>query len=267
MATRAQTYPAPAASDDRFFMGAAVAMVLVVVAGFSMQAAMGRSSFSAPLLVHVHAVVFMGWMAIYLTQTALATTRRIAPHRRLGWIGAGWIALMLILGLMVTVVMTRRGQVPFFFTPQHFLVADPMTLIGFAALTAAAIGQRDRTGWHRRLHLCGTAMLLGPAFGRLLPLPFLTPLAFEAAFVATLLFPLAGIIADWRRDGRVHPAWGWGIAAMVGTMLLTEAIVYSPLGSALYRGVTTGSPGATIAPLAYPPPPLGPQVTGRTAAN
>lgn len=46
-------------TSDRVFPGLAVVMALVVVAGFSLQLAMGRSSFEAPLLVHAHAVVFM----------------------------------------------------------------------------------------------------------------------------------------------------------------------------------------------------------------
>ncbi len=244
-------------------MGAALAMALVVVAGFSTQLAMGRSSFASPPLVHAHALVFMGWITLYVTQTALATSGRQGLHRRLGWIGAGWIVLMLALGAAVTIDIVRRGQVPFFFRPQHFLVFDPLTVLSFAAVTLAAITLRRRTDWHRRLHLCGTAMLIAPAFGRLLPLPLLAPLAFEAAFAATLVFPLAGVIADMRR-GAVHPAWLWGIAAIAATLLLIEAITYSPVGDALYRTVTAGSPGAATPPLGFPPPPPGPRITGRS---
>jgi hypothetical protein len=99
------------------------------------------------------------------------------------------------------------------------------------------------------------AMLLGPGFGRLLPMPFLPPFAFEATFAATLLFPIAGVIADWRRSGRVHPAWGWGIGAMFATVLLVELITFSPLGDALYAAATAGTPGAGVPGLAFPPPP------------
>ncbi|MBC7519831.1 MAG: hypothetical protein H7268_01860 [Sandarakinorhabdus sp.] len=239
-------------------------MVAVIVAGFSTQLAMGRSTFASPPLVHAHAIVFMGWMAIYLLQNIFNATDNRALHRRLGWIGAGWIGLMLILGAMVTVAIVRRGQVPFFFQPVQFLVFDPLTVVFFAGLTIAAIVLRRQTNWHRRLHFCGTALLLGPGFGRLLPLPLITPWAFEANFVAVMLFPLAGVIADWRRSGRVHPAWGWGIAAMVGLLLLTNVVAYSPIGSALYASVTAGSPGASVAPLDFPPPPAGPLRTGRS---
>ena len=103
-----------------------------------------------------------------------------------------------------------------------------------------------------------------PAFGRLLPLPLLQPWAWEAAFAASLLFPIAGVLADLRRSGHVHPAWRYGIGAMLACLVLTEAITYSPLGTALYRMVTAGSPGAAVAPLGFPPPPAGPQVTGRS---
>jgi hypothetical protein len=106
-----------------------------------------------------------------------------------------------------------------------------MTVIAFAGLTIAAVRLRRRTEWHRRLHFCGMSLLLGPAFGRLLPLPLLQPWAWEATMAVCLLFPIAGMIADIRRSGRIHPAWHWGIATMVGALVVTEAITYSPLGT------------------------------------
>ena len=253
--------------DARFFMRAAIAMALVIAVGFSLQLAMGRSSFSAPPLVHAHAIVFMGWITLYLLQNIFAATGRMALHRRLGWIGAGWIVAMLVLGCMVTIAMARRGQVPFFFRPLHFLIFDPVALFSFAGLTIAAILLRRRTDWHRRLHFCGTSLLLGPGFGRMLPMPLLEPWAFEATFAALMIFPAAGVLSDIRRSGHVHPAWRWGIAAMIGSLLLTEAITYSPVGAAIYRAVTAGSPGAAVPPLEFAPPPAMPLITERVAST
>jgi len=107
------------------------------------------------------------------------------------------------------------------------------------------------------------SLLLGPAFGRLLPLPLLQPWAWEAAFAAGLLFPLAGVLSDLRRKGRVHPAWRYGIGAMIACLVLTEAVTYSPVGAALYRVTTAGSPGAAVPALEFAPPPAGPLMTGR----
>jgi hypothetical protein len=255
MATRADLQPAPPITDDGFFLGAAIAMTLVIIAGFSLQLAMGRSSFAAPPLVHAHALVFMGWVGIYLAQNALVYTGNVALHRRLGWLAAVWVVPMLALGLGVTLALVRGGRVPFFFTPQQFLIFDPMTLFGFAGLTAAAIRLRRHSDWHRRLHFCAMTLLLGPGFGRLLPMPLLAPQAFEASFAATMIFPAAGVIADLRRTGRVHPAWGWGIAVLVLTFVVILAIDASPLGAALYDAVTAGTPGADVPGRALPPPP------------
>lgn len=255
MASLSDQMPLSTGRDGGFFLGGAIAMTVVLVAGFSLQLAMGRSSFSSPPLVHAHAVAFMGWVGIYLLQNIFAVTGRTELHRRLGWIAAAWMVGMLILGCAVTFEMVRRGGVPFFFRPQQFLVFDPVTLLAFVGLTTSAILLRRRTDWHRRLHFCGMALLLGPGFGRLLPSPLLMPWAWEAVVLACLLFPLAGMLADVRRMGRVHPAWIRGFAVIIATVLVTEAITYSPVGDAFYRAVTDGSPGASVAPLDFPTPP------------
>ena len=249
--------------DDRFFMVSALVMTALMVAGFSFQLAMGRSTFAAPPLVHAHAVVFFGWVFIYLTQNLLVARGAMPLHRRLGWIGAFWVVPMLVLGFAVTIAMVRRGHAPFFFRPLHFLVFDPMTLLAFAGLTASAIALRRRTMWHRRLHFCGMALLLAPAFGRLLPLPLLQPFAWEATFAACLLFPLSGIAVDLRRSGQVHPAWWWGVGAMAACFVLTELVTYTPIGLVLYDWAVAGSPGATVPPLDFGSPPPGPLMTGR----
>jgi hypothetical protein len=246
---------ATGARQDRFFLHTSIAMAAVVVAGFSLQLAMGRSSFGAPPIVHAHAIVFMGWVAIYVAQNALAATGSVAVHRRLGWVAAGWAVAMVVLGIAVTVRLVRLGQAPFFFAPVQFLVLNPVLILSFAGLTAAAIVNRRRTEWHRRLHYAGMALLLGPAFGRLLPMPLLVPYAYEVDFLAVLIFPAIGIIADLRRTGRVHPAWWWGLGTIVASTVLVDAITYSSAGDALYRAVTAGSPGAQLSPYAYPPPP------------
>jgi hypothetical protein len=264
MATLANPPLAPIVGDERFFLRSAIIMAAIIVAGFSLQLAMGRSTFTSPVRVHLHAVLFMGWVAIYLTQNILVASDRVDLHRRLGWVAAVWMIPMVVSGFLVTTFMVRSGTVPFFFQPLQFLVFDPMTVSGFAGLTVAAVMLRRRTDWHRRLHFCGMTLLLAPAFGRILPLPLLQPWAWETTFVVTLLFPLAGIWADLRRNGGVHPGWKWGIAVMLTVFVLTQAITYSAVGTALYDAVTQDTPGAAVEPLAFPQPPTGPLVTGRS---
>jgi hypothetical protein len=240
-------------------------MAIVIATGFSLNLAMGRSSFGAPPIVHAHAITFMGWVVIYLTQNILVASGNLALHRRLGWLAAGWVVMMLALGCAVTAFDIRVGHVPFFFRPLQFLVFDPLTLIAFAGLTYAAIALRRRTDWHRRLHFSGMALMMGPGFGRLLPMPLLAPWAWEATFAACLVFPVAGIVSDLRRSGRVHPAWFCGLAVSFGLLIGTEAITYSPAGAALYDAVAAGSKGAAVPPLAFGHPPGPPPAAPSTS--
>ena len=232
-------------NDRRFFAISAVLMALVLVGGFSTQLAFGRSSFAVPALFHVHAVVFFGWVALYVTQTLLAARGSLALHRRLGWLAAGWIPAMTVLAVGLVVFDIRTRGAPFFFDQNQFLFGNTMSILSFAALAIAALVLRRRSDWHRRLLFCGMAVLTGPGFGRLLPLPLLIPWSWWiSAFAAPVLFPLAGIVADLRRTGRIHPAWWWGLGVMTGALLIGDVIAYSPVGYAMTQALIEGMPGS-----------------------
>lgn len=245
----------PVTDDRRFFRNLVSAMSVILLSGFVVQLALGRSSFGAPLIVHIHAVVFMGWIAITLAQVWMVAGGNMAGHRKLGYLAVAWSMGLLVLGPLVTIAAIQAARTPFFFQPQHFLVANPMGLIGFAALFAGAIILRRQTDWHARLHVSAFVMLMGPGFGRLLPMPFLTPYAFEIACLMALIFPIIGIVRDWRVHGRPHPAWFWGIGVLVATLLLARVAAFSPIGEAVYATVTAGGSLAGTDGLALPPPP------------
>lgn len=77
----------PVRTDHRFFFVTAIAMLAIVVLGFGMQWAMGRSTFSAPPMLHVHGLVFLSWTILYVVQTGLVARGSVALHKRL----AGWV--------------------------------------------------------------------------------------------------------------------------------------------------------------------------------
>lgn len=251
MATMAQRGPV-IRPEDRLFLWGSVVMVLVIVAGFATQLAAGRSSFASPLYVHVHALTFFGWVTLYTTQLLLATTGSIALHRRLGWLGAAWIPLMVGVGTLVAVESLRAARAAPIFAPAYFLIMAPMTVYCFAALATAAIVRRRETEWHKRLHFLAMASLMGPGFGRLLPMPLFIPYTGLVESAIVLIIPLGAIAIDANRTGRVHPAWWWGFGTIVAFRVLIEALGFSPLAVALYAFVTAGAPGAALAPLAYP---------------
>jgi len=238
----------------RFFTIMAFVMAFVIVAGFSLNLTMGRSSFGAPWPYHVHGMIFMGWLGLYLAQHVTITTGNRALHIRLGQLAYVWIPLMVAAGTMIIVVSARTSGGPFFFAQNEFFISNLFGLLTFGGLAVWALRQRRYTGWHRRLMLVAMSMLTGPGIGRLLPVPLLVPNAWTIAVAATFIFPVIGMIADWRRDGRVHPAYWWGMGINLGLFAASMLIAYSPIGYALTEWVIAGTPGAERPMHAFLPP-------------
>lgn len=232
-----------ARSEKKFFFVMACIMAAVITAGFSLNILTGRSDFGRPLVYHVHAFVFFGWVTLYLVQNGLIATGNVALHRRLGWLALVWVPAMVALGITMTIVSARKGA-PFFFDVNGFLFGNAMSTLAFAGLVAAAITLRRRTDWHRRLMFCGMAILTGPGLGRLLPMPLFIPWAWSVVFAVSLLFPLIGMLADLRRTGRVHPAWLWGVGVMLAVHVGGDLLANSPLGLSVTSAVVEGTPGA-----------------------
>lgn len=175
MATAFDSAAPDVRAEEKFFFRMALLMGLVIVTGFSLNLALGRSTFAVPWVYHVHGVVFFGWVALLLMQSALAAGGNFALHRRLGWLSVLWIPLMVAMGVAITVTSLRRTGGPFFFDANEFMISNPISLLTFAALSLGAVAMRRQTDWHRRLMLGGMATILGPGFGRILPTPLFGP--------------------------------------------------------------------------------------------
>lgn len=244
MATLASRGGSGSVRDTRFFTIMAFVMAGIIVAGFSLNLAMGRSSFALPLAFHVHGMIFMGWLGLYLAQVVTIAGGRVALHRQLGRLAYLWIPAMVAAGTTIIVVSARTTGGPFFFASNEFLVSNLAALFTFGGLALWALRVQRRTGWHRRLMLVAMSMLTGPGLGRLLPMPLLIPYSWTIAVSLTFVFPLIGMWADWRREGRVHPAYWWGMGINVGAFALSMLLAYSPLGYAFTEWLVAGTPGA-----------------------
>lgn len=234
----------PAGVRFYFYLVMAFVMALTIVAGFSLNLAMGRSTFNAPWYVHTHAILSMGWIGLYLAQHITVATGNFALHARLGKLAYLWVPAIMVAGTAVMAGLIRANGGPFFFHKAEFLISNSMMLWCFGGLTLWALTRRRYTGWHRRLMLCGMAILTGPGIGRLLPAPLLIPNAWQIIFALTLIWPMIGMAADVRRDGRVHPAYLWGTGIIVGTFMLSMLFAYSDAGMAFTQEFVAGTPGA-----------------------
>jgi hypothetical protein len=241
--------------EARFFFIMACVQTALIVAGFSLNIVMARSSFALPLVYHFHGVVMMTGLALYIAQTSLVFGGAVHLHRRLGWLAAAWVPLMVASGFVITRHALQATGGPPMFDQNHFLISNPLHLAGFAGLVAWAVGVRRNTGWHRRLMFCGFAMILGPGVGRLLPTPLFIPYAWYAvAVLPPLIFMAVGALADRRRYGRVHPAFWCGMGTMLGLQLAADLIAYSPLGYRFTEWFVAGTPGGARGMEAFFPP-------------
>ncbi len=232
------------AESTRFFTVMACIMSLSIIAGFSVQLGFGRSSFDAPWPYHLHGIIFMGWVGLYLAQHVLIGAGRHIMHASLGRAAYLAIPAMLVTGTYIMVVVAQRTGGPFFFHKSEFLWSNIMVLWCFGALAWWALKRRRYTGWHRRLMLCAMAILTGPGLGRLLPAPLMIPNSWLIITCMTFIWPVIGMIADLRSRGRVHPAYLWGLGAYAVTFAVSMALAYSPIGIAVTEWVVAGTPGA-----------------------
>src|SRR5205814_6559567 len=78
---------APLHRHDRTMIAATVLTIwLAIVLGFAIdivwRARIGALNF--PLIVHLHAIAYTGWLVLLAVQVWLVRTGRVAVHRRLG---------------------------------------------------------------------------------------------------------------------------------------------------------------------------------------
>src|SRR5215471_15970568 len=106
MATVADDARPRARTRSKVYVGLALMIVAIVFAGFS------RSFYGTfventahPWIIHVHAAVYVGWLALLIAQTVLAGRGDIATHRRVGKFGIAYGALVWVLGLTVAIAM------------------------------------------------------------------------------------------------------------------------------------------------------------------
>ncbi len=216
----------PAAAERRrdrwFFTGMAAAIVFTVFLGFA-ESYYLKGYFGSPALsglLHVHGILFTGWVLLFLAQTTLVAARRTHIHRRLGPIGGALAVLMLVVGYMVAIEGARRGLSPTGdMSPLAFLAVPMGSLLVFAGFVGTGLALRRRSETHKRLMLLATIALVTPALARL---PFIGP--GRPALLATSLFVVACMLYDRAAHRRVHPAFLWGGLFLILSMPLRLAV-------------------------------------------
>ncbi|CAN5293776.1 hypothetical protein BH10PSE4_BH10PSE4_36980 [soil metagenome] len=237
MTTATMTTQRPTAQvGRRFYLIMALAMAAVFVGGFS-QTVPGdfAPSPGLPLLLHVHGAVFTCWVLVFVAQPAFVARGSLRRHRQVGMFGAVLAGAMVVMGLAATVYAVRYHRVPSFFPPTIFLVMNALGILVFGGLVTAGVALRRRSEWHKRLMLCATVSILGPGLGRLLPMDSFGKAAPLVMFGVIALFAFAGPVVDLIVRRRIHPAYLWGVGAILLSEILIGPLAFAPPTLALLK--------------------------------
>src|SRR5947209_660878 len=117
-ATSPRPQVSPAARDRNFYTGMAIVMLFTALFGFSRTYFLGLISGHPTTItgrvpnatVHLHALLFMSWLVLFIVQTSLIATHRVKVHRKLGYFGVALAAAMIVVGGRTAVESARLAQ-------------------------------------------------------------------------------------------------------------------------------------------------------------
>jgi hypothetical protein len=211
--------------DRRFYIIACLGAFAIVFAGFArtyyLKGLFGTPAL--PWLLHVHGALMSGWFVLFLVQSYLIASHRVATHRRLGILGVSLAVSMVVVVVTVLVGAVARDVRNPAAGPRSILfLGTGLANIGvFATLVAAAIALRRRADFHKRLMLLATLTILVAALARI-PLGFIEGGGLSVAILLADLGIAFVVAVDTFRNRRLHPAFAWGAALFVVSMHLAN---------------------------------------------
>jgi hypothetical protein len=231
-----------AVNRSPFYPWIAIALSLVIVAGFSRTYYLRFLSDLPPmtLLVHLHGLVFTAWLALFVTQTRLIAAHRVDLHMKLGIAGVVLAAIITVVGLWTVVIGagTPRVRATGLTNAQHTLVG--ITSIGlFAVFIALGVATRRRSAVHKRYMVLAMIAILSPATARIMVA--IGMFEYVNVFVPAMAaaFIIACLVHDWRTSRIVHPVFVIGGAVILASWPLryigARAEWYQPIGEAIAR--------------------------------
>ena len=220
--------------DRDFFLAYVVLFWFGILAGFTPDVLVHvQKHKSYPIVVHLHAMAFVGWLTLPTAQTLLIRNGRPDIHRKLGLTGLALAVAMVILGPITAIVMDRIHLG----TPDSdppFLSVQLLDIVSFAGLVAAALALRASPSAHKRLILLATLAIIDAGFARWLSDP-LTKLLGAGIWQFLVEFDICGIVMiagiggyDLVTRRRLHPAYLAGGAWVLSLQFMTAWLYNTP---------------------------------------
>jgi hypothetical protein len=220
--------------DRNFFLAFAAIAWISIVMGFgpSVKGQMTGQSPFPHLIVHVHAVVFSGWLALFTVQAWLIRSRRLDIHRKLGLSAVVLVPVMVILGVATTLVSRRvhfeAGQNEML----AFMIVPLTDMLLFPSFAVPALLLRQDPAMHKRLILLATSSLLPAAFGRWIGPWILGNFGdgffgfMGQAYLGCNAMILAAMAYDQATRGRIHPVYLIALPWILAVQAVTSTIYH-----------------------------------------
>lgn len=221
-----------------FYLAMSATITALILYGFShtVQSDVIHPAQAQPAILYIHVVTYTMWLAILLTQSALVWSRNVRLHRKLGWMGAGFAAAMVVIGLLTTVIMGRLQAQRMGPDACMFIYRPFEDIVFFAAAFGLAVHWRKRPDAHRRLMVLASCALTPPAISRI---PGLHGLG--AIYLGTDLLVMVAMMYDMIVLQRVHAVYRWGFAvAVAGQTALLLVMSYRPPPFVTFARLVTG---------------------------
>lgn len=205
-----------------FYVGLAVLITALAVAGFwpTYWGPLFSGTLDLHWLLHLHGVVFTGWLILLITQTALVYRGRTDLHQTTGKVvGVGLGILVITVGLAAIFGSVSPAIGHEYESLQGFvssvLAINLPGIFAFTVLFGAGLAYRDRPAIHKRLMIVATLALLSAGTARLGINVVGLPSFVGTAVGRSLPVLLAGLAVgyDWWSRRSVHPVY-W-IAASI----------------------------------------------------
>ncbi len=228
-------------ADQAFFTKLSMGLAAFILFGFVQWGLRGMVDYlHTPVWVHLHGLLMVSWLALFVTQNRLAGNGNMALHRKLGWTGAYLVAAIVGVACYTGVMALKLHTVPPFFTNAYFLALVLVDAVVFAGLIYAGITRRKETEFHRRLMIGGVIMLMEPALGRLLPMPFMNGMGEWVVLVIQLGVVAIMALHDRKVLGAIHPATATAGAIIAMSHVLIELSAHNATVQGIAASIAAG---------------------------
>ena len=213
-AGQARQIAAPVRLVEKYFYTLMSLLIAAVVTyGFSrtVDQNLVHPAVRRPGMLWLHGVIFSGWLAFFILQSLLVRVRSIRLHRTLGWFGAALGTAVTVVGVAITITMTRFHLHQLHETDMSFVIVPLWDITVFTVFFVLSIAWRKRPEFHRRLALLATCALSAAGIGRFPP-QIVPPGMFYAGVDLLILL---GVGRDLLVDRRVHAVYRVSLPILV----------------------------------------------------